>query len=296
MTTPALVPLDTLGAEIRSRLEAGDKAIGKAEDHYLAAGLRLVEARQRVEAGGGSFREFLAEHCIGKSRAYDVMAVAEGKKTFAGIRAKTAERVARHAERGREALSVSNGHTVEAVVGDAHHPQDTAVVQDAVDDLALLLVDHLPDGVCRRAVELLGRISPPAGATLAGLISRPVPKEELDYREWAKEMWTHLTKVWALFQAAPAERRAEILRNLQEQDARLVAIVSSDRPPVLNIGRPKAGVRAAPTGDDSEVQARQEYWSKIAEMSDGARQEFFAQQRPSADDDIPTFVRRSFQQ
>ncbi|MCB4771177.1 hypothetical protein LGR54_21435 [Ancylobacter sp. Lp-2] len=110
----ALVPLDTLGAEIKARLEAGDKAIGKAEDHYLAAGLRLVEARQRVEAEGGAFREFLAAHGIGKSRAYEVMAVAEGKKTFAGIRAKTAERVARHAERSREALSVTSGHSVEA--------------------------------------------------------------------------------------------------------------------------------------------------------------------------------------
>lgn len=109
----ALVPLDTLGAEIRARLEAGDKALGRAEDHYLAAGLQLVGARRRVEADGRSFRDFLAEHQIGKSRAYDLIAVAEGKKTFAGIRAKTAERVARHAERGREAMvSATNGHAV----------------------------------------------------------------------------------------------------------------------------------------------------------------------------------------
>ncbi|MDR6955217.1 hypothetical protein J2X65_004596 [Ancylobacter sp. 3268] len=114
MTMNALVPIDTLGAEIRARLEAGDKAIGKAEDHYLAAGLRLIEARQRVEAEGGSFREFLATHQIGKSRAYEVMAVAGGTKTFSGIRAKTAERVARHAEKSREAVSVSNGRNGEA--------------------------------------------------------------------------------------------------------------------------------------------------------------------------------------
>jgi hypothetical protein len=300
----ALIPLDTLGAEIRSRLEAGDKAIGKAEDHYLAAGLRLVEARQRVEAEGGSFREFLAEHSIGKSRAYDVMAVAEGKKTFAGIRAKTAERVARHAERSREALSVSNGHAAEVVVGDAHHLQEAVVDQDAVDELALLLVDHLPAGACRRAAELLQRISPPAGATLGRLISEPTPKEEADYREWAKEMWVHLTKVWALFQASPADRRAEILRAVEELDPRLGAIISSNYPPAPNLGRPKPMSAPAPSGEAAppspaiggrESEKRQEYWNKISEMSDGARQEFFAQQRSTGDDDVPDFVRRSFQ-
>ena len=39
------VPLDTLAAEIRARIEAGDRAADKAADHFRAAGLRLLDAR-----------------------------------------------------------------------------------------------------------------------------------------------------------------------------------------------------------------------------------------------------------
>jgi len=112
----ALVPIDTLGQEIKARIEAGDKAMGKAEDHYLAAGLQLAEARRRVADDGGSFRAFLDNHGIGRSRAYDILAVTDGRKTFDGIRAKAAERAAKHAAANREArLSVSNGHAQELV-------------------------------------------------------------------------------------------------------------------------------------------------------------------------------------
>jgi hypothetical protein len=106
----ALIAINTLGAEIKARIDAGDKALAKAEDHYLAAGIQLVEARRRVSEDGGSFKAFLVQHGIGRSKAYDILAVTDGKKTFDGIRAKGAERAARHAEAGRIAReSVSNG-------------------------------------------------------------------------------------------------------------------------------------------------------------------------------------------
>lgn len=111
--TTAIVPLDTLGREIKASIDKGDKAAGKAEEHYLAAGLRMVEAKRRVEAERGSFRAFLDQHGIGRSRAYEILAVAEGKKTFVGIRAKAAERQAKHAEQNRIAweVSVTNGQS-----------------------------------------------------------------------------------------------------------------------------------------------------------------------------------------
>jgi len=125
----ALVPIDTLGKEIKARIEAGDKAMGKAEDHYLAAGLQLAEARRRVADDGGSFRAFLDNHGIGRSRAYDILAVTDGRKTFDGIRAKAAERAAKHAATNREArLSVSNGQSQEPLPGGA--PTDDRAMKE----------------------------------------------------------------------------------------------------------------------------------------------------------------------
>jgi hypothetical protein len=108
--TPVEMSTDDLGKHIRARIVQGDKAAGKAEDHYTAAGIHLKEARERIAKEGGSFDDFLKQYDIGRSRAYDLLAVADGKKTFAGIRAKAAERAARHAEKNRVAReSVSNG-------------------------------------------------------------------------------------------------------------------------------------------------------------------------------------------
>ncbi|GHE49985.1 hypothetical protein GCM10019059_06570 [Camelimonas fluminis] len=147
----ALVPIDTLGQEIKARIEAGDKAMGKAEDHYLAAGLQLAEARRRVAGDGGSFRAFLDNHGIGRSRAYDILAVTDGRKTFDGIRAKAAERAAKHAATNREArLSVSNGQVPDAHGGKypASWPQDAieriASVEKKYLDLIVMTTKLMP--------------------------------------------------------------------------------------------------------------------------------------------------------
>ncbi|QAY95109.1 hypothetical protein CWB41_04675 [Methylovirgula ligni] len=117
-TGALLATLEPLGTEIRSRLDLAEKALGKAEDHYKAAGLQLIEVKKRIAAGGpdgdgaSTFEAFLKQHAIGRSRAYDMIAIADGRKTLEGIRAKTAQRVAAHADRSRTALaSVSNGQS-----------------------------------------------------------------------------------------------------------------------------------------------------------------------------------------
>jgi hypothetical protein len=102
------VPLDTLAAEIKARIEAGDRAADKAADHFRAAGIRLIDAKAAVANAGIKFDAWLAENSIGRSRAYELIAIAKGTKTLAGIRAATAERVAKHS-RNRAAESVTNG-------------------------------------------------------------------------------------------------------------------------------------------------------------------------------------------
>jgi hypothetical protein len=91
---PASQSLEHLGAEIMARIAAGDHAKAKAHDHYLAAGLRLLEARGRVT----DFNAFLKQHCpnLKRTRAYQLMSIAGGKTTVETERAKTAERMRKH--------------------------------------------------------------------------------------------------------------------------------------------------------------------------------------------------------
>ena len=116
MTGSQLTPLDQLGAEIMARIEAGDKAKTKADNHYLAAGLQLIKAREQA---GRTFDAFLRKHCHGlkRSRAYQLMSIAGGKTTVAAERPKTAERMRKHraaAKRpsrdGQSDHSVRSGH------------------------------------------------------------------------------------------------------------------------------------------------------------------------------------------
>jgi len=43
-----VTPLDQLGGEIKARVEAADKSLGRAEDLYRSAGVMLIEAKERV--------------------------------------------------------------------------------------------------------------------------------------------------------------------------------------------------------------------------------------------------------
>ncbi|RRD24720.1 hypothetical protein ECB98_13430 [Brucellaceae bacterium VT-16-1752] len=114
----ALVAIETLGREIKARVEAGDKALDKAEQHYKAAGIQLLEAQKRLkETREMRWSAFLFSHVrMGESRAYELMALGDGRTTLEDIRAKGAERARRHAERNRDArLSVSNGEKSVAI-------------------------------------------------------------------------------------------------------------------------------------------------------------------------------------
>jgi hypothetical protein len=91
------VPIGTLAKEIVACIEKGDSYGEKRDQFYITAGLKLIEARKRVP----NFRAFLAKlGGVAHSRAYDLIAVASGKKTFEQIR-----------ERGR--LSVAFGRNLE---------------------------------------------------------------------------------------------------------------------------------------------------------------------------------------
>jgi hypothetical protein len=113
--------LAQLGARIRVMVK-------KSDDYLLAAGLELVEARRRIQAGEGrmTFARFLAVHChLSKSRAYELIRIAEGKTTAEQTRARARASMAA-TRTARAAAATARGHARAA----AATARDARVVKD----------------------------------------------------------------------------------------------------------------------------------------------------------------------
>lgn len=91
------LPITQLGSTIKAHITTAEKYADKQEQHYKAAGLHLIEAKQRIEAGeyDGSFSKFITQecNCLSSSRAYELISIANGTKTVTGIREEVAGRV-----------------------------------------------------------------------------------------------------------------------------------------------------------------------------------------------------------
>jgi hypothetical protein len=94
-----------LGEQIAAHLEKAAKCEEKAEQHYTTAGQLLAQVRELCDEDGfHAVREkFFPD--LGRSRAYEILQVAAGKKSIEDIRAGTRERMRRH--RASRALSVT---------------------------------------------------------------------------------------------------------------------------------------------------------------------------------------------
>jgi hypothetical protein len=81
------VPSDavlTLARRVKTLIEKGDRAAEKAEQFYKSAGIHIKEIKQKEPA----FWEGIVRHeCgLGRSRAYELMAIADGKTTLEKVR------------------------------------------------------------------------------------------------------------------------------------------------------------------------------------------------------------------
>src|SRR5262245_9595182 len=81
---------------IKARIAKGDKAKDKADQHYIAAGQYLKTLKAEHDEGGGTWAEWEAllkeKIGIGKSRASELMAIADGTKTVENVAADRRER------------------------------------------------------------------------------------------------------------------------------------------------------------------------------------------------------------
>jgi hypothetical protein len=69
---------------------------GKGEQHKIAIGKLLVQAKEACDAGG--FTAFRERFCpnLGRSRAHELLLIASGKKTIEETKTPTRERVKKH--------------------------------------------------------------------------------------------------------------------------------------------------------------------------------------------------------
>jgi hypothetical protein len=112
--------LSDLGKQITAHLERARKAEEKADQHRIAAAQHLAQARDLCDADG--FDAFHEKFCpdLGRSRTYELLAIATGKSSIEDTRASTRERVTRHRAKKAESVTVtdstvptSNGNDVD---------------------------------------------------------------------------------------------------------------------------------------------------------------------------------------
>jgi hypothetical protein len=104
--------LEQIGREITVRIGKIDKLAAKGGDHVDTIDHLLAEA-EKLCGTPESFEQFKRQHCpkLSKSRAYELLAIRDGRKSPEDTRAATRARVAKHraAKRGvTEADSVTS--------------------------------------------------------------------------------------------------------------------------------------------------------------------------------------------
>jgi len=84
-----------LARAIKAHIDKGDKAKDKAEQHYIAAGQYLKQLKDGHSQAG--FLKIVQEKIgIGKTRTYELLAIADGTKTVEQTRGETNVRKVKH--------------------------------------------------------------------------------------------------------------------------------------------------------------------------------------------------------
>lgn len=87
------VPISTLCNQIKAFIEKGNLAVKKSEDLYLSAGCSLLELKKRVPDQW--LKHAKDDIGISKTRAYELVAIAEGRTTTEETRERTNTRTKR---------------------------------------------------------------------------------------------------------------------------------------------------------------------------------------------------------
>jgi hypothetical protein len=98
-----------IGREIEAKLKKADVYGVKAEDMVRSVNQLLAEAEKICKHHRISFKDFKQARCpsLGKSRAYELLAIAAGKKTIEQTRKATRQRVAKHRAKPKHSVTVT---------------------------------------------------------------------------------------------------------------------------------------------------------------------------------------------
>jgi hypothetical protein len=83
--------VSSLCKTIKALVAKGDQATKKAEEFYIAAGKHLAELKDRAPDQWESLAKEVMG--IGRSRAYELMAIADGRKSLSDLREEKAESI-----------------------------------------------------------------------------------------------------------------------------------------------------------------------------------------------------------
>jgi len=123
--------LTELGQRIAAHLEKAARCDQKANDHRISAGRLLAEAKKLCDEGG--FAAFHERFCpnLGKSRTYELLAIASGRKSLEQSRAINAERNRKHRAEKKRGAAEAVHHVMESVAKSPGSPRPTTHLQIA---------------------------------------------------------------------------------------------------------------------------------------------------------------------
>lgn len=155
-------PLDVLAKaahdeikEAERHQKEADRHQAEADERFAAAGRKLKEAKDRLQAGemAMTWAEFLLKYCpISKSRAYELIAIAEGRTTAEEVREKVRARKQAHRARKQQQTDVRSGNGHSEAAGEEEGV--AAGIRKLIEEVRLL--DNLDD--IRRVEDVLAEI------------------------------------------------------------------------------------------------------------------------------------------
>ena len=119
-----------LARAIRARIEKGDKAKDKAEQHYIAVGQHLKQLKDDCPDQKTFLEKVEREIEIGKSRTYELLQIGDGRKTVTKVRADTAKRTAD--TKARLKLSATSGQNADDPRASADAEQEEADKRECI--------------------------------------------------------------------------------------------------------------------------------------------------------------------
>jgi hypothetical protein len=150
--------LADLGKRITAHLEKAAQCDEKANNHRISAAQCLLQAKDACDEGG--FNAFRERCCpdLGRTRAYELLSIAGGKKTITEIRAATAGRMQKHrAEKKAASPSVTVTETAQPK---ASRPPTTA--EQAQAQIAKAETERAKAEAQRAKAEAVARMFPAA--------------------------------------------------------------------------------------------------------------------------------------